>query len=220
MVAPEMKGSAVTGPRDGNGQSVAIEFSAGGSWAWAYENLVVQTQEQHQYVEWVTARMSGSFRFMNVPVMSEWLLPLPKVNGVQRLQYSGLFDPDGSMIDGATGERASISAAFVDAAPLNAGRVRLLVRGAVEPIRHTLWFSVYHAQKGWRAYKAWDLSGGANGIYDLAITPPLRQSVAAGEAVELVRPRMVARFPVGFTAPRKVAGFWRSTPTLQFEEAV
>jgi len=235
----QVKGAAIDSGRNGVGESVSIEFSGGGVLTCSYEECFVQAREEHEYLGWVAARLDGSFRFMNVPILTDWQGPFPiNAQGIPQPRIGGIPHSDGSMFsDGAGYSQATVWGKVTAAAGLGAGQLSIRLYGAARPLRWSDWFSIYHADvgatagKGWRSYRYWDvvsvsettevIEGETVDVQDyvLAISGPLKQAVEVDTLVEFVRPRTVMKFPTGFTLAHEIEGFWRSSPTLQFVEA-
>lgn len=222
----DTKGGGIDGGRNGVGEAISIEMSGGGTLVGAYEECFVQAREEHEYANWLAARLNGSFRFVNVAILSDWMGPFPvDGRGVPQPIVSGISHSDGSFFsDGSGYSQATVFGTVTAAAALNAGVLQVRLQGAARKLRWSDWFSIYHADKGWRSYRYWDvLSSSGDDVsdvtYSLAVTPPLREAVGSGVRVEFARPRCVMKFPTGFTAPWEVEGWWRSRPTFQFAEA-
>lgn len=225
-------GSGIDGARNGLGQSISIEMTGGGIVTGAYEGCFVQAPEEHEYTNWIDALMSGSFRFMNVPIKSDWSGPFPLVGGIPTPIISGIPHSDGSLFsDGAGYIQATVFGTIAANAALNAGQITINIFGNSRNLRWSDWFAIRHSVKGWRAYRYWQASDPVaitetvDGVeytgqqYTLGITPALRQAVTAGMRIEFARPRFVARFPSGFSSPWEVEGFYRANPSFQFVEA-
>jgi len=235
----QVKGGGIDAGRNGVGESISIEFAGGGALFCSYEECFVQKPEEHEYFNWIAARMDGSFRFANVSILTDWSGPFPlNALGVPQPFVGGITHSDGSTFsDGAGYSQATVTGIVRTAAAVGAGTLSIRIYGASRRLRWSDWFSIYHDDvgavpgKGWRAYRYWEstflgegtqvVSGATRTYqdYDLAITPPLRQAVAANERLEFARPRCAMKFPTGFTLAQQIEGFWRANPTLQFVEA-
>jgi hypothetical protein len=226
-------GAGIDGGRNGDGDSPAIDFSGGGKITGSYQRCWVQTPEEHEYANWLAAYLDGSIRCINVPILTDWMGPFPFLNrATPQPIVSGIPHSDTSLFsDGAGYSQATVFATFdVDAAQ-NAGQIVINVFGATRNLRWSDWMSTFHATRGWRAWRYWQSSDpvevtrtveGATYTgqqYTLAISPPLREPVPAGQRIELARPMFAARFPRDFVLDWEVEGFWQSRPTLQFVEA-
>jgi hypothetical protein len=228
-----VRGDGIDGGRNGDGDAPAIDFSGGGRIEGAYENCFVQAPEEHEYANWLAAYLDGSIRNINVPIKTDWMGPFPTNDqGVPQPFVTGIPHSDGSLFsDGAGYSQATVFATFESEAAQNAGQIVINVFGATRNLRWSDWMSTYHATRGWRAWRYWEVSDPVdvtrtvegfsyNGQqYTIAITPPLREAVPAGQRIELARPRFVGRFPRNFVLDWDVEGFWLSRPTLQFVEA-
>lgn len=228
-------GEGIDGGRNGDGDSPAIDYTGGGKITGSYQNCWVQAPEEHEYANWLAAYLGGSIRCINVPILTDWMGPFPIVAGyppVPRPIISGIPHSDTSLFsDGAGYSQATVFATFELAAGQNAGQIVVNVFGAVRNLRHSAWMSTCHATRGWRAWRYWkssdpvDVTRTVEGEtysgqqYTLAISPPLREPVPAGQRIELARPMFAARFPREFVLDWEVEGFWQSRPTLQFVEA-
>lgn len=211
-------GQGIEGAKNGNGYATSTDFSGGGSIAMSME---VQGADglEHELISWIDARLNGSFRFMNVPILNDRSGLFPLVNG---LPFTTEPHTDGQYHDDGEGYSVpSVYGEVTEDAPLNAGILSLNVYGAARELRHSDWFAIYSDQRGWRAYRYWKvLSRSLDGIsYRVAISPALRAAVTAGTRVEFVRPMCVMKFPSGFTAPWEVSGKWVSRPIIEFVEA-
>jgi hypothetical protein len=235
----KMNGAAVDSGRNGIGESVSIEFSGGGLVSCAYEECFVQAPEEHEHANWIAARLDGSHRFINVPILTDWVGPFPlNAQGVPQPFVGGITHSDGSTFsDGAGYSQATVWGRFTAGAALGAGQISMRIYNASRGLRWSDWFSIYHedvgstAGKGWRSYRYWESEATGTGnetidgvetpyrAYTLAITPPLRQAVEIDTRIEFARPRCVMKFPTGFTLESEIEGFWRSNPTLNFIEA-
>ena len=217
-------GGGIEGGRNGLGESITIGFSGGPMVTASYEDCDLHYPEQHEYLNWVAARCNGSFRFVNVPLMTDWAGPFPLVNGVPTPIISGIPHSDGALFsDGSGYSQATAYGEVVEAASYGAGVIKLRMIGAARALRHADWFSFKHPTKGWRATRYWEVrdidNSQQNPVYTLAIEVPLRESIVVGERVEFARPRCVMKFPAGFTLPWQAEGYWLSKPTLRFTEA-
>ncbi len=204
-----------------------------------YDRCVLQADdpERHEVINWLGARLNGSYRFINVPVINDGIGPFPFIEGKHRPIIKGIQHSDGSFFsDGAGYSQATVWAKLIEAAPLNAGQIKMRIYGASRRLRWSDWFSIYHDQngsksKGWRAWRYWENDRTAEGTenvagvnlsfmdYTLGIDPPLREATAANTRIEAARPMCVMKFPRGFTLPWQYEGNYQARPTLQFVEA-
>ncbi len=220
----DTKGGGMDGGRNGLGESVSIEMTGGGIVVGSYEECLVFEREEHEYINWLAARLNGSHRFVNVPILSDWMGPFPSdTRGIPKPIVSGVPHSDGALFsDGAGYSQATVYGTIASAGALNAGVISIRLFGAARSLRWSDWFSIYHPTKGWRAYRYWEVQSvtqETNPVYTLAITPPLREAAPLGQRVEFARPRFVGKFPSGFTLRWDAEAFWQSRPTLQFSEA-
>jgi hypothetical protein len=220
----DVLGSSIDGGRNGVGESQSIEMSGGGIVSATYEECKITEPEQYEYINWLGARLNGGFRFINVPIITDWFGPFPKIAKVPAPIVRGIPHSDGSLFDDGSGySQATVWGELLDDAAANAGIVTMRVYGLSRPLRWSDWFSIYHITKGWRAYRYWDVlsSSAGDGFtdYQLAISPPLREATAAGTRVEFARPRFVAKFKPDFTLPSVVEAFFVTQQTIQFSEA-
>ncbi|RDL51796.1 hypothetical protein BLJAPNOD_02937 [Ensifer sp. M14] len=224
----DVTGSSIDGGRNGVGEGQTIEMSGGGIVTAVYEDCKIKDPEHYEYVNWLGARLNGGFRFINVPIITDWFGPFPKIGRLPTPIVSGIPHSDGSYFDDGSGySQATVWGEITEAAPLNAGVIRLKVYGLSRPLRWSDWFSIYHPTKGWRAYRYWevlDATDGSDGAgtfteYQLAIAPPLREAVTVGTRVEFARPMFVAKFKSEFTLPSVVEAFFVTQQAIQFVEA-
>ena len=229
----DSKGAGQEGGRNGVGESVSIETSGGGILTGSYVDCYVQRPEEHEYLNWVSARMNGSFRFMVVPILSDWMGPFPvDSRDIPQPIISGIPHSDGALFSDTSGySQATVFGTMATDAPLNAGQITLNIFGNSRNLRWSDWFSIYHPTKGWRAYRYWEsndpipVTATVDGVsytgqqYLLALDRPLREAVTAGTRIEFARPRCVMKFPSGFTLAWEAEGWWQSKPTMQFVEA-
>ncbi|MDW9650783.1 hypothetical protein GOB33_22120 [Sinorhizobium meliloti] len=219
----DVTGSSIDGGRNGVGESQTIEMSGGGIVTATYEDCKIKDPEQYEYVNWLGARLNGGFRFINVPIITDWFGPFPKVGGLPAPIVSGITHSDGSSFsDGAGYSQPTVWGTVATAAALNAGIIKMRVSGLDRPLRWSDWFSIYHPNKGWRAYRYWEViskSDDPTPLYTLAISPPLREAVTANTRVEFARPRFVAKFKSEFTLPSVVEAFFVTQQSIQFSEA-
>ncbi|TQX91323.1 hypothetical protein EQW76_00890 [Rhizobium sp. rho-13.1] len=218
-------GSSIDGGVDGNGISIGIENSGGGYVSATYEECVLQGSdpELHEIVNWLGARGNGGYRYFNVPIINDGIGPFPFIRGKRRPIIDHIPHSDGALFSDDSGySQATVYGAMSGAAGLNAGIISMRVYGAARPLRWSDWFSIYHPTKGWRAYRYWEVISKTdedNPVYQLAISPPLREAVDDATRVELARPMCVMKFPKGFTLPWSYEAWYQSRPTLQFVEA-
>jgi len=219
----DVTGSSIDGGRNGVGEGQTIEMSGGGIVTATYEDCKIKNPEHYEYVNWLGARLNGGFRFINVPIITDWFGPFPTVNNLPAPIVSGITHSDGSYFsDGAGYSQATVYGEITEAAALNAGIIKMRVYGLDRPLRWSDWFSIYHTTKGWRAYRYWQViskTSEENPVYTLAIAPPLREAVAVGTRVEFARPRFVAKFKSEFTLPSVVEAFFVTQQSIQFVEA-
>lgn len=224
LLAPEraqvdLKGGAMEGGRPLVGEPAAMDIAGGGFLSASYEGCKITTEEQHEYVNFLGARLNGSFRFVNVPIPTDWWGPFPRIGGVSTPLVAGIPHSDGSLFDvGDDYTEATVSGELTADAALRAGTVSIATTGLGRKLRHSDWFSIYHPTKGWRAYRYWRIisqPGGTNGTYQLAITPPLREAATTGTRVEFARPR----FAADFTLPSVTEAFFVTKQDIRFVEA-
>lgn len=220
----DVVGSDVSGGRNGAGGSLSMETSGGGSVVGTYAECFIHAAEQHEMLNALAARLNGGFRYINVPIITDFMGPFPIVGDRPRSIVSGITHSDGALFsDDAGYSLTTVHGEVRQNAALNAGIIRMQVYGEHRPLRHSDWFSIYHPTRGWRAYRYWEVrsrTAATNPTYELAISPPLREAVTTGTRVEFARPRFVAKFPAGFTLPWRVTAPWFSNPTIQFVEAM
>lgn len=233
-MAFDTDGNSIGGGRNGIGQENTMELTGGGFVTATYGGCWVQAPEEHEYVTWLAARLNGSFRFVDVPLKTDWQGPFPTFGRWPQPIVGGIPHSDGSFHSDTSGySQATVWGSVVEDAALGAGILRIRVYAASRRLRWSDWFSIYHpAAKGWRAYRYWDVlevsDSGNETIegtsypyqdYLLAIGPALRAAVAAGTRIEFARPRFAARLSVGSKILSDVEGFWLMRPTLSFDEA-
>lgn len=220
----DVLGSSIDGGRNGNGEGIEMEMSGGGALASTYEECKIQEKEHYEYINFLGARLNGGFRFINVPIITDWFGPFPTIGKLPTPIVSGIPHSDGSYFDDGSGySQATVWGEVTEDAALNAGILKLRLFGAARDLRWSDWFSIYHsAAKGWRAYRYWDVldkTVETNPVYTLALAPPLRAAVTVGTRVEFARPRFAAKFKSGFTLPSISEAFFVTQQTLQFTEA-
>lgn len=218
-------GGGLSGGRNSYGQGLTAEFSGGPVVVGAYEECSVQSPEEHEYASWVAARCNGRFRFVNVPIKTDWEGPFARdLRGFPQVAVKTTHSDGTTFSDGSSYWQPTVWGEITEGAALNAGIVKLQLFGAGRLLRHTDWFSIYHEDKGWRAYRYWEVRDIDNPeaespVYTLALEIPLREAVAVGQRAEFARPRCAMKFPDGFTLKVPAEGFWMSSPTLRFTEA-
>lgn len=233
----DVPGSGIDGGRDGFGQSVSIETSGGGMVVGSYERCTIRLPEQHEYLNWLAARLNGGFRYIDVPIKTDRMGPFPVIGRGPKPFIRHIPHGDGSgFSDGSFYAQATVWGEVTEAADLNAGVVKMRVFGAARPIRWSDWFSIRHDDgekpRGNRAYRTWETLASVPGSTEIfgetvafhdctvAITPPLRQAVPAGKRVEFSRPRFAGKFPRDFTLPWQADHVLNMTqPTIEFVEA-
>ncbi|WP_376742171.1 hypothetical protein [Ensifer canadensis] len=230
----DVTGSSIDGGRNGVGEGQTIEMSGGGIVTAVYEDCKIKDPEHYEYVNWLGARLNGGFRFINVPIITDWFGPFPKIGRLPTPIVSSIPHSDGSLFSDTSGySQATVYGKVLEDAALNAGILKIRLYGANRDIRWSEWFSIYHnGGKGWRAYRNWDVleksdagseeDGGAMRTfkdYTLALAPPLREAVTVGTRVEFARPMFVAKFKSEFTLPSVVEAFFVTQQTIQFVEA-
>ncbi len=226
------EGDGVDGGRNGDGDSPAIEFSGGGKVVGSY-GIFAAEPEQHEMLNHLAAYLDGSIRCINVPILTDRVGPFPLLgtNDPQPM-LRGIPHSDGSFFSDDSGySQETVFGTFESAAALNAGQIKVNIFGAARNLRWSDWMSTYHATRGWRAWRYWEASDPVEVTrtvegqsytgqqYDLSISPPLREAVAAGQRIELARPRCVMRFPRGFNLEWSVRPPFHSQATARFVEA-
>lgn len=218
-------GSAVDGGVNGVGESISMETSGGGIITATYSEMVLEGPDQrHEVINFLGARLNGGFRFINVPIVNDKIGAFPVIRGAVRPIIKGIPHSDGSLFsDGSGYSQATVYGELTADAALNAGIISMRIYGASRDVfRWSDWFSIYHNVKGWRAYRSWDLlhkTSEANPVYQIAISPPLRQAASAGTRVELARPTCVMKLQKGTTVPWDYSGWYSSRPSISFTEA-
>jgi hypothetical protein len=218
-------GNSIDGGVNGVGESITSELAGGGMITATYERMVLQgPDERHEVINWLGARLNGGYRFINVPIVNDKIGAFPIINGAVRPIVSGIPHSDGSYFDDGSGySQATVYGEITAQAGLRAGIISVRVYGASRTVfRWSDWFSIYHDVKGWRAYRSWDLlsvTDETNPVYQIAISPPLRQAVSVGTRVELARPTCVMKLRRGETVPWDYEGWYQSRPSINFVEA-
>lgn len=230
----DVAGNAIGGGRNINGQESSYEMSGGGFVTCSYSNCWIHEREAHEYVTWLAARLNGSFRYIDVPLKTDWQGPFPVFDRVPAPTIRGIPHSDGALFsDGSGYSQATVWGKVVENAALNAGSLRIRIYNPARPLRWSDWFSIYHASaKGWRAYRYWEVTrrfaDGQETIegttypfqeYVLGINPALREAVAADTRIEFARPRFAAKLTVGTSVLDDVESFMITRPSLQFDEA-
>ncbi|MUZ53020.1 hypothetical protein GOZ97_07380 [Agrobacterium vitis] len=230
----DVQANAIDGGRNLINESISAEMTGGGFVTATYENCYAQQPEEHEYFNWLAAWLNGSFRFINVPLKTDWQGPFPIIERRPVPIITGIPHSDGALFsDGSGYSQATVFAEVKADAAVNSGQLTIRLYGATREIRWSDWFSIYHAAvKGWRVYRNWDvISVSVEGTttvsgasltyrdYVLAIQPALREAVTVGTRVEFARPRFVAKIAPGQKISTKVESFWVTRPTLQFVEA-
>ena len=227
-----VEGAGIDGGRNGDGDSPAIDFSGGGKIVGSYSVFAAEP-EQHEMLNQLAARLNGSTRYIVVPILTDRVGPFPLLGKYEPQPIiSGIPHSDGALFgDGAGYSQATVFGTFEKAAALNAGQITVNIFGAARNLRWADWMSTYHATRGWRAWRYWEandpipVTRTVEGVtytgqqYELAISPPLREAVTAGQRIELARPRFVARFPRGFNLPWQVTAPFNCQVTVNFVEA-
>ncbi|TWD58080.1 hypothetical protein FB480_101835 [Agrobacterium vitis] len=233
----DVQANAIDGGRNLQNESISAEMSGGGFVTATYESCYAQQPEEHEYFTWLAAHLNGSFRFINVPLKTDWQGPFPLIERRPVPIITKIPHSDSSLFsDGSGYSQATVFASVLANAAVNAGQISLRVYGATRPLRWSDWFSINHnandGSRGWRAYRNWDILGvSSEGVtnfsgadvayrdYVLAIQPTLREAVTAGTRVEFARPRFAAKIAPGQRISTKIQSYWVTRPTLQFVEA-
>jgi hypothetical protein len=219
-----VSGNSIDGGRDGNGMGLSSEMSGGGALQASFD-CVIKHPEQHEYLNWLAARLGSGTRYINVPLRTDYAGPFPIIDGRRRAIVDGIPHSDGALFSDDSGySQATVWGEITANRPLNSGILNFRLFNEARPLRWSDWFSIYHPTKGWRAYRYWEVqarTSAANPVYQLAISPPLREAVTIGTRVEFARPRFVGKFPPGFVLPwRKPVITHLATPTIEFVEAM
>lgn len=230
-ISVDVKAGGLEGGRNGIGEPITIDLTGGGYLMVEYGECGIHDPQQHAYISYLGALLNSGFRTINVPIMTDWMGPFPKTGLYPQPLYNPLFDPDESLIDGATSTVQTVFGYVYAASAANAGIVYMDIVGMVRPIEHSEWFSIFHSTKGFRAYRTYrhqligDVVVTVSGKeydgkrYTLWLDRPLRQAIAAGEIAEFGRPRNVMRFPADFTLSWSAGDFWVDRPSIRFTEA-
>ncbi len=123
----DTKGGGLEGGRNGLGESVTIETTGGGALIGSYQDCVVSKPEEHEYLNHIAARMNGSFRFINVPILSDWMGPFPlDASGAPQPVVGGIPHSDGALFSDDSGySQATVFGTVAAAAALNAGQITI-----------------------------------------------------------------------------------------------
>lgn len=227
----DVVGAGIDGGRNGVGEGQSIEMSGGGIVTASLQDCKIVSKEQMRYINKLGARLNGGFRYMVVPIPTDWFGPFPTGGNIPMPFIKPIPHSDGSLFsDGSGYSQASVWGEVIADAALNAGQVSIRIYGATRDIDGD-WFAIRHDTKGWRAYRDWDATKVGTGIetiggdaiefadFQLSIQPPLRQAITAGTRVEYARPRFVAKFKADFTLPLTIEAFFVTQQTIQFSEA-
>ncbi|AJY44662.1 hypothetical protein [Martelella endophytica] len=224
-VAANVVGNVISGGANGVGESITMDLSCGGMVTYELDaNASSRNMEVHNYLDWLSARLNGGFRFINVPIWTDAKGPFPVLDGKKRAIIKGIPHSDGSLFsDGSGYSQATVWGEVTENAALNAGILKMRVYGLSRPLQWSDWFSIYHAdKKGWRAYRHWEVLSATdetNPVYTLALQPPLRAAVPAGTRVEFARPLCAMKFAADFNLPSETPGNYVRQVTLKFVEA-
>lgn len=222
-VSIDVPGGAIDGGRNGLGESISIEMSGGGLLTASYDDCHIVDELQYEYVNWLGARLNGGFRFINVPIITDWWGMFPKVGAVKVPYVAALPKATGALFTTAGGfKEATVYGEVMEDAAAGAGIVKIKVFNGRRDIRFSDWFAFEHATKGWRAYRNWRIiskSDAENPVYELGIQPALRDAISDGDRVEFARPRFVGKFRQGFTLPSISQSFYSIQQSIQFSEA-
>lgn len=216
-------GSSMDGGVNGVGEAITIGSSGGGLITATYEEMVLEgPDERHEIINWLGARLNAG-RFVNVPIVTDGVGPFPIIDGKRRPYVTAIPNPDGVLFEsGHPYSEETVWARATSFAAQNAGIINIQTVRLDRKLRHSDWFSIYHPNKGWRAYRYWDVlsePSGLNGDYQLAISPPLREAVNTNTRIEFARPRFVAKLPRGETVPWEYSAWYSARPTISFVEA-
>lgn len=204
-------------------QGITIGLTGGPVITGEYSQCNFHTDEQFEYLNWLGARMNGSHRYINVPIITDYSGPFPAdAQGIKKSVITGIPHSDGSLFSDGSGYSQDAVTATIEPALANAGIVTLNVTGASRDIRWSDWFSVNHPTKGWRAYRNWEIiskTGTTTKTYVLAISPALREAVTVAQEARFSRPLCAMKFPHGFTLPFSARRYWKHEADIKFEEA-
>lgn len=221
----DTKGGGIDGGKNSLSQTITIGLTGGPTVLGSYKQCRIFKPDQFSYINWLGARLNDSHRYINVPIITDYagLFPLGS-DGVRRAIIDGIPHSDGALFSDDSGYSQITVTGTVSPAALNAGQVSIRIIGAGHDIGFSEWFSIYHPEKGWRAYRNWDIISKtgpsvADRTYTLAISPPLRETITATTEVRISRPLCVMKLPSGFTIPFAASGYWRNDADLMFEEA-
>lgn len=232
-MAFDVVANAIDGGRNLANQSISSEITGGGFVTAVYRDCYGQEREAHEYFNWLSARLTGSFRFINVPLKTEWMGPFPMVDRSPFFRATGIPHSDGALLsDGSGYSQVPVFGAVKASATVGAGVISIRLYGADRQLRWSDWFSIYHETKGWRVYRYWEVQSVSSQFtevvsgatltyrdYTLAIQPTIREALTAGQRIEFSRPRFAAKLEPGASIPWDVKSFWVAQPTLSFVEA-
>ena len=211
-------GGGMDGGRNGLGQTITIS-TTGGPIVTASIVAHLFEPEHHEYGNMLAGRLNGGFRFVNIPIPSDFMGPFP--GGVPII--NGIPHSDGSFFsDGSGYSQATVYAELTADAALNAGVISFRLYGASRALRHSDWMSFYHPNKGWRATRYYEVISRTyeeNPVYTVAIEVPLREAMTAGDRVEFARPRCVMKLKPGTTIPYSGRPAFEWEMPMQLEEA-
>lgn len=222
-VVIDVLGSSIDGGRNGIGESISISMAGGGALTASYEDCRIRDEAQFEYINLLGARLNGGHRFINVEIITDWWGAFPKQGGVKVPYVAALPKETGELFTTEGGfKEATVYGEVTQDASVGAGIIKFKLYNARRGIRHSDWFSIQHPTKGWRAYRNWRViseSEAENPVYELAITPALREAIEDGDRVEFARPMFVAKFRQGFTLPSVSESFYSIRQSISFVEA-
>lgn len=99
----DVQGSSLDGGRNGLGEGISMEMTGGGVVTATYEDCKIKDKEQYRYINQLGARLNGSFRFVNVPIITDWFGPFPTIGGLPSPSVSGISHSDGSFFSDTSG---------------------------------------------------------------------------------------------------------------------
>lgn len=198
---PRIVGAGTSGGSSISGPTQTVNTSGGGYWAWDFE---VALTSRDKILAWraLEANLDGGATQFILPMCDERFAPVAKT---QTTWSNGKTWSNGNGWVGVS------TVALASAAKLRATTLRLTT--ALAGLRAGQHFTVVHPNKGVRLYR---VAGVADDGLSFTIRPPLREAMAAGEAVDFSRPRSTMKLanPETFAARLRMNRVARATASF------
>jgi hypothetical protein len=222
MKLPMVVGGTTGGGVAASGRSHFADMSGGGFVTVEYSNIQLRnsTPDNLRYWSNLAGALNKGSRTIVVPLLVDFIQPLSGSQVSDQVSFSD----DEFFSDGMGFAGVEVAGGVTAAATEGAGIISVSLIGGTNILYGGEWFSIQHATKSHRAYQITDVlstapDGNGNYIYQIAITPQLREDVAGTETVRWERPLCLMTVDPKTPIEAEIELYWHSEPSVRFIEA-